>query len=255
MRTTYMGRLCCLMLLILAPIVSKADTSTLNKAVDTQLKVEVAAQKSQQRIDALDDESRQMLAEYRAMLRQTESLNAYNNQLEKLVESQKNELVSIESQLVNIETTQREIVPLMLNMIKVLARFVALDMPFLPDERQNRIEQLQILMERADVSLAEKYRRVLEAYQVETEYGRTIEAYQDELSVDGNSRTVDFLRIGRIGLYYLTLDGKEVGHWDNGWTVLDSSYRKAVVKGLKIAKKQLPPDLLTLPMSATEVVK
>jgi len=250
-----MGRLCCLMLLMLAPIASKADTTTLKNAVDAQLKSEVAAKKSQQRIDALDDGSRQMLAEYRAVLRQTESLKAYNDQLDKLVVSQKNELVSIDAQLVNIETTQREIVPLMLNMIQVMAQFVELDMPFLPEERKNRIEQLQLLMERADVSLAEKYRRILEAYQVETEYGRTIEAYQDELTVDGNSRTVEFLRIGRIGLYYLSLDGKEVGHWNNGWEELGSENRKAVEKGLKVAKKQLPPDLLVLPMQAAEVAK
>ncbi len=255
MRTTTMSRFCCLMLLMLAPIASKADTTTLKNAVDAQLKSEVAAKKSQQRIDALDDESRQMLAEYRAVLRQTESLKAYNDQLDKLVISQKDELVSIDAQLENIETTQREIVPLMLNMIQVMAQFVELDMPFLPEERQNRIEQLQLLMERADVSLAEKYRRILEAYQVETEYGRTIEAYQDELTVDGNSRTVEFLRIGRIGLYYLSLDGKEVGHWNNGWEELDSENRKAVEKGLKIAKKQLPPDLLVLPMQAAEEVK
>jgi hypothetical protein len=182
-------------------------------------------------------------------------LNAYNDQLDKLVISQKNELVSINAQLENIETTQREIVPLMLDMINVMAQFIALDLPFLPEERNNRVEQLQLLMERADVSLAEKYRRILEAYQVETEYGRTIEAYQDELTVEGNSRTVEFLRIGRVGLYYLSLDGKEVGHWNNGWEVLDSDYRKAVEKGLKVAKKQLPPDLLVLPMKAAEVAK
>jgi hypothetical protein len=243
------------MLLIVAPAVSMADTTTLKRAVDTQIKSEIAAQKSQQRIDSLDDESRQMLAEYRAVLRQTESLNAYNDQLDKLVISQKNELVSINAQLENIETTQREIVPLMLDMINVMAQFIALDLPFLPEERNNRVEQLQLLMERADVSLAEKYRRILEAYQVETEYGRTIEAYQDELTVEGNSRTVEFLRIGRVGLYYLSLDGKEVGHWNNGWEVLDSDYRKAVEKGLKVAKKQLPPDLLVLPMKAAEVAK
>ena len=103
-------------------------------------------------------------------------------------------------------------------------------------------------MERADVSLAEKYRRVLEAYQVETEYGRTIEAYQDEIVLEDATRTVNFLRIGRVGLYYLTLDGKEAGVWEQGWHTLDDGYRQAIDKGLKVAKKQLPPDLLVLPL-------
>ena len=108
-------------------------------------------------------------------------------------------------------------------------------------------------MERADVSLAEKYRRVLEAYQVETEYGRTIEAYQDDLILEDETRTVNFLRIGRVGLYYLTLDGQEAGAWNEGWQSLDDSYRQAIDKGLKVAKKQLPPDLLVLPLKTAGV--
>jgi hypothetical protein len=141
-------------------------------------------------------------------------------------------------------------------MIDVMAQFVELDLPFLPEERQTRIAQLQTLMERADVTISEKYRRILEAYQVETEYGRTIEAYQGELSGEEKARTVDFLRIGRVSLYYLSLDGREVGMWNNkthAWMVLDNAYRQSVEQAIKVARKQLPPDLLTLPVNAVEV--
>ena len=109
-------------------------------------------------------------------------------------------------------------------------------------------------MERADVTIAEKYRRILEAYQVETEYGRTIEAYRDEVTVDDMTRTVDFLRIGRVSLYYLTLDSMEAGIWNEGWQVLSNEYRQPISQGLKIAKKQLPPDLLVLPVKAAEMM-
>jgi hypothetical protein len=229
------------------------DVGTLQDAIDTQVKAEMSAKNSQHKIDGLSDQTDQMLAEYRNVLRQTDSLRIYNDQLDKLVLSQQSELISITEQLVNIETTQREIVPLMLKMVEVISQFVALDIPFLPEERQFRIAELQTLMERADVSLAEKYRRVLEAYQVETEYGRTIEAYQDELVLEEATRTVNFLRIGRVGLYYLTLDGQEAGAWDQGWHALDDGYRQAIDKGLKVAKKQLPPDLLVLPLKTAGV--
>ncbi|PCJ32945.1 MAG: hypothetical protein COA90_01555 [Gammaproteobacteria bacterium] len=231
----------------------------LNQAVDAQVKTDLAAQQSQQHIDNLADEKTQMLAEYRDVLRQTDSLVTYNQQLTKLVDSQQSELTLMDEQLHNIETTQRDIIPLMLSMIDTMAQFVELDVPFLPDERQQRVVQLQTLMERADVTLAEKYRRILEAYQVETEYGRTIEAYQGELVLEANpiTRTVDFLRIGRVGLYYLTLDGMEAGIWhQNKWLTLDDSqYRQAISQALKVAKKQLPPDLLVLPMTTVEVMQ
>lgn len=249
MRTNSFCRVCVLALVMaMSPLAYAVQVDTLKNAIDTQVKAEVSAKKSQEKVDGLSDQTDQMLAEYRNVIRQTDSLRIYNEQLDKLVLSQQEEMTSINSQLVNIETTQREIVPLMLKMIDVIAEFVALDIPFLPEERAFRIAALQALMERADVSLAEKYRRILEAYQVETEYGRTIEAYQGDLVLNDETRTVDFLRIGRVSLYYLTLDGQEAGIWDNGWQAIDDSYRQSIEKGLKVAKKQLPPDLLVLPV-------
>ena len=235
---------------------TSANAGDLEHAIATQTETDIAAQKSQQHVDILADETTSMLSEYRETLRQTESLHAYNEQLNKLVVSQQKELDSINLQLQNIETTQRDIIPLMLNMIDSMAQFVALDIPFLPEERQQRVVQLQTLMERADVTIAEKYRRILEAYQVEIEYGRTIEAYKGDLVAADNTRTVDFLRIGRVSLYYLTFDGLEAGVWHKGqWQQLDEGYRQGVSQGLKVAKKQLPPDLLILPVQTAEVTQ
>jgi hypothetical protein len=246
-------RLWPLALLTSLPFIAAAGA--LEEAIDTQVNTDQAAQQSQQRIDELADGTTDMVAEYREVLQQTQSLKAYNDQLQTLVNSQRSELTSIAEQLKNIETTQRDIVPLMTQMIDVLEQFVALDLPFLQEERTNRIVALKTMMGRADVSLSEKYRRIMEAYQVETEYGRTIEAYQAELPSNGDKRTVDFLRIGRTSLYYLTLDGREAGIWDaanQSWQTLPDSYLQAVADGLKVARKQLPPDLLVLPVQTAE---
>jgi len=240
----------CLPLLLGLPLIVHAGA--LDEAVDTQVQTDIAAQKSQENIDNLADETTDMVAEYRETLRQTQSLSAYNDQLENLVNSQKSELDSIKLQLKNIETTQRDIVPLMLKMIEVLEQFVTLDTPFLQQERNNRIVALKTMMGRADVTLSEKYRRIMEAYQVETEYGRTLEAYQAELGAEQDSRTVDFLRIGRVNLYYLTLDGLEAGMWDadaKQWQILPDDYLQPIAEALKVARKQLPPNLLVLPVS------
>jgi FtsZ-binding cell division protein ZapB len=239
------GYLLCFLLL---PTIGHAGA--LEEAIDTQVDADLAAQKSQQKIDQLDDDTNQMLIEYRDLIQQSQSLKAYNDQLQTLVGSQQEELASITAQLNNIETTQRDIVPLMSKMVEVLEQFVALDVPFLQAERQNRLIALKTMMGRADVSLSEKYRRIMEAYQVEMEYGRTLEAYQAPLA-ESDSRTVDFLRIGRVSLYYLTLDKMEAGLWDNTaktWQPLPDDQIQSLDNGLKVARKQLPPDLLTLPL-------
>ena len=128
-----------------------------------------------------------------------------------------------------------------------------MDVPFLPQERQLRLQELRELMERADVTVADKYRRIMEAYQIETEYGHTIESYQGEIDLDGQTRTVDFLRFGRIGLYYLSLDGQRLGMWDTEqrkWVSLGADYKDALDQAIRVARKQMPPDLLKLPIAA-----
>ena len=110
-------------------------------------------------------------------------------------------------------------------------------------------------MERQDVTVAEKFRKVTEAYQIENDFGRTIEAYKGTLTIDGAKIEVDFLRVGRIGLYYQTADGKLSGVWDQPnrkWVSLGNEYKNSIKFGLRIAKKQVAPDLVLLPVDAPE---
>ena len=228
----------------------------LAEAMDSQVRSNEVSAAAQKNVDALRDQTQRMLEEYRDALRQTEVLNAYNEHLRRLVESQRAEKASLERQAREIELTRRDIVPLMLRMTDTLQKFVSLDRPFLAEERAKRVTELNALMEQHGVNDAEKFRRVLEAYQVENGYGKTIGAYQGELKVDGKeARTVDFLRVGRIGLYYQTLDGRESGVWNNAarrWEQLPADDNKAIRKGLTLAKEEKLTELLTLPVQPPE---
>jgi len=203
---------------------------SLEPLVKEQVGADDAAVAAQGRIDALSDETREMLLQYRQYLRETESLREYREQLEAQVQSQVEEIGFVEKQLVEIETTAREVLPLMQKMLDTLERFVALDLPFQLEERRKRVAGLRDAMARADVTISEKYRRIVEAYQIEADYGRTLEAYQGELGEGPQARTVRFLRLGRVALLYQTLDGEDTGYFDAGqkqW-VRDDSYRSAV---------------------------
>jgi len=231
----------------------------LSQSIQTENAIQSEAIKSQSKIDALDDRTRKMLEKYRSAARQTKTLLTYNAHLQALLYSQEAEKTSLEQQLQEIEITQREIVPLILNMQKSLEQFIQLDLPFLPEERQQRISRLQAMMTRADVSNAEKFRRIIEAYQIENNYGNTIEAYRANIDLQGKTSSVDFLRLGRVALYYQRLDGSETGFWNQSekqWQVLSTEYRNPIRQGLRIARKETAPDLLTLPVSAaTEVAQ
>ena len=233
-----------------------AAAQSLDKALATQAQADSAAAASQKRINEIRDRLQDAASRYATATADAESLEKYNTQLQKQVQDQRDEVARIETQLLDIETTSREVQPLMQRMVDALERFVALDVPFLLDERTKRVKSLQSIMTRADVTISEKYRRIIEAYQIELEYGRTLEAYQGLLSKD-DPRTVSFVRLGRIALLYQTLDGAETGYWDAGnkkW-VVDNSYAHAVAEARRVAKKDGAPDLLTVPVPAPQEVK
>jgi seryl-tRNA synthetase len=232
--------------------VGVAQTAKVNSVISEQVKTEEAAKASQKRVEALDEEATKMLSDYRQMLAETTSLKSYNAQLATQVQSQEQQVQEMTQQLTQIETTSREVLPMMDKMLATLDQFVKLDMPFLLEERTNRISQLKDMMSRADVSTSEKYRRIVEAYQIEMEFGRTIEAYQGKVG----DKTVDFLRAGRVSLMYQTLDGKETGYWDaidKTWKQ-DKDYQDALRAGLRVAKKQAAPDFIRVAVRAPKEI-
>jgi hypothetical protein len=236
-----------------APSRAPDARKALGEVVDVRAQGNQEAEQAQQRIDTISDETDALLAQYRTALKQIDSLTLYNAQMRDLLAAQEQELASLQDQLDRVENVGRSLTPLMILMIDALEKFVQLDVPFLIEERTKRIAELRKLMARPDVTTAERFRQIMEAYQIENEYGRTIEAYRAPLQLDGRETTVDLLRFGRIALVYQTLDAAEAGVWNRetrSWTPLDSSYRSPIRQGLRIARKQAAPDLVSLPLPA-----
>lgn len=208
---------------------------------------------SQSKIDELYDQKREALFELRGYQSQIDQLEVYNRQLREIIGNQEKQIDSLNTQIKEIEVTQQGIMPLMDRMLNGLEFFVSLDLPFLLSEREQRIASLRSLLLSSDVTVSEKFRRVLEAYQIEIEYGRTIETYRE---VNGDDITVDILRVGRSALYSITLDQQSAMVWNSQskeWQALESAYLSAIKKGVSIAKKQSTPSLLVLPVQATGV--
>jgi hypothetical protein len=247
-------RLC----MALVPVALAAPAGAqLQEALTAQAQVDRDAAQSQAQLDELRERTQDAAGRYAQAMADADSLERFNAQLQEQVESQQEEIASIEQQLLEIETTNREVQPLMQQMVDTLARFVELDVPFLREERTARVEDLKAIMSRADVNVSEKYRRILEAYQIELEYGRTLSAYEGRLGTGADARTVEFAQLGRVSLMYRTLDGTETGYWDANqktW-VVDESYKEAVEEAIRVARRDGAPDLLTVPVPAPQEVR
>ncbi len=242
--------------MVMLLLLSGAHAQVLSSTVKTETGINQAASSSQKRVTRLAQQTADLLSEYRAVVRETESLKIYNDNLEKVVMDQRAEVVSINDQLAGLEATNRGVIPLMLEMIDTLGKMIESDMPFRLEERRARVLRLADMMDQADVTASEKYRRVMEAYQGELEYGRTTEAYSAPLPSTG--QTVDFLRVGRTLLIYQTSDQVTTG-WFNPATRqyedLPDIYRSEVKEGLAIAKNEKAPNLVMLPVPGAEVAK
>ena len=213
---------------------------------------------SQEKITDLSIETQELLGEYRIVLQQIDRLIAYNDYVERLITDQEEQIIDINRQLQEFALIERGIVPLMLESIETLDRFIDLDVPFLLEERKDRVNRLRVIMNESDITVSEKFRQIMDAYQIETSFGSDIEAYTGFLEIDGENRQVDFLRIGRTSLTYQTPDQNQTGFWNKQtqeWEDLPRKYTDHVKEGLRIAKKQITPDLIQLPVEAPKVMQ
>lgn len=227
-------------------------------ALQVQQQYQQDAQQSQQLIEELDDETMSLVASYNRELERYEDLLTYNENLRQLLASQQQERTRIQSELNEVEVVRQAIVPLIVEMVDVLDKFVELDDPMLEQERRKRVQSLRSIITRADVDIAEKYRRVIEAYQIEAEYGQTLEAYEAQALVEGREVTVDYLRVGRVGLFFLSLDRQQAGIWDSrggDWQLLPDQYLEELEFAIRVARDQAPPNLIELPLWTLEVAR
>ena len=217
------------------------------------------AQESQKRIDGIVEETDKIVSQYKAVVKTVEGLKIYNAQLQRQIDNQKAMMEDLNASIKQVTYVKRQITPTMVKMVDALEQFVKHDIPFQKQTRLDSIEKLKELMDDPSVDASEKFRSVFEAYQIESDYGRALVSYTDSIEVDGTSREVEFLQIGRVALVYQTKDGKISGAWNKEagqFEILPDSYNSSIAQALKVANKQAAADrLLKLPILAPEQAK
>ena len=208
---------------------------------------------SQEKIDATERKTDKIINEWKAVAKQVEGLKLYNAQKRIQIQAQLDLMDQLDEQLVQVVVMQRQIPPLAQRMLESLESFISLDTPFRVEERQNRVDLVRASLAKPKVTASEQVRQVLEAYNIEAEYGRKIDTYEDTLA-DGT--VVNILVIGRVGMFYQTKDEQSSGRWNNetgSWDDLPGSYRKPIRNGIRMAKELAPTDMLMIPVLKGDV--
>ncbi len=247
--------------LLTVSFVIAVSGSVFAQSVDQVLQADLRrlslAQASQERINTVVEGTRSLGDQYRSVNKEIDGLKVYNRLMTAQTNGQEATLDDISLSMDQVDVINRQIFPLMERMIDGIEQSVALDIPFLMGERRDRVDKLKDIMQRSDVSVAEKFRKVMEAYQIENDYGFTSETYRQSLEIEGTVRDYNMLRIGRIGLYFQSDDSRITGTWDadaGSYVILGNEHRNEIKKGIRMAKDLIAPELLLLPVPAATAV-
>lgn len=227
----------------------------LNDPQAVQAKTNNASAKSQKAINSSSDSSFALKSEIEQLEEEVSNLEVYRQHLEKLVENQNQEASNLNTQIQEIKVTRQGVVPLMYQMLDGLKSSIETDAPIRIEQRLVRLEKLETMMGRADVSDAEKYRRILEAYQIELDYGTKLGTYQGAITLANQQEIeADIVYIGRLSLIARNLSGNQYWAWNQNirqWSAVDNSLKVELDKAFSIASKQAAPSLIRVPVSLT----
>ncbi len=247
--------------LLTVSFVIAVSGSVFAQSVDQVLQADLRrlslAQASQERINTVVEGTRSLADQYRSVNKEIDGLKVYNRLMTAQTNGQQATLDDISLSMDQVDVINRQIFPLMERMIDGIEQSIALDIPFLMGERRDRVDKLTDIMQRSDVSVAEKFRKVMEAYQIENDYGSSSETYRQSLEIEGTVRDYNMLRIGRIGLYFQSDDSRITGAWDaeaGSYVILGNEHRNEIKKGIRMAKDLIAPELLLLPVPAATAV-
>jgi len=234
-----------------------AQTSSVDQVLQADMRRLELAQESQERINEVVEVARSLSDDYRAINKEIDGLKVYNRLMTAQTNGQTATLDDIALSMEQVDVINRQIFPLMERMIDGIEQSVSLDIPFLMAERTKRVNDLKNIMERSDVSVAEKFRKVMEAYQIESDYGTSSDIYKAELTIDGAVREYNILKVGRVGLYFQSDDANITGWWNaelGAYELLGSEYRNEIRKGIRVARQLIAPELILLPMPVSKPV-
>lgn len=236
MRRKWDRALSCFAALGLLLISQLSQAQTVNSIIEAEQARIRQAQQQQEQINDIVERTRSDFDNYQRELRQIYTLEVYNQVQQSLVDDQNRQLDELRASIDQVSVVERQITPLMIRMITGLAEFIELDVPFLLEERRARVQFLNSLIDRSDVSVAEKFRNVMEAWEIELDYGTFPETYGGTVTIDGVNRQVEFLKIGRVALLFLTPDRQIAGRWNpntRSWDYpLEADLRDAVEQGV-----------------------
>lgn len=223
-------------------------TKQVTDPVNDSINIRQSTQKTE---DAWFERRAEMTAEFETLTSETAQLAALSHELQQKAALEQTAVDELKREIDEIGRMTTELLPFLKKTRHRLVKMVASSLPFLPDERHTRLKNLGRLLDDANVTVSEKFRKIMEAISIETEYGNTVEIYQEKISINGRNILADIFRLGRLSLFSQSLDQKETGYFDpltSQWHLLPHQYNQDIGSAFEIGAKRRSVELLNLPL-------
>ena len=232
-----------------AIVIAGGAYAQLDTALQVARQSTQAGAAAQNQIDTLADDADNAERQYLALQEQIESQRVYLEQQRVFLRSQENELAALQSQLERVGTIERDLTPMLLEMYIGLEAFVAQDLPFQLEEREERLERISEALGDAQISPSEKYRLLINAFEIESAVGRSLRAYTQEVDVDGVPQLAEILQIGRVAMIRDVGGNMEIMTKDNPqWRPVPGGMAADVQRAFRIAKELTTPSVFSIPL-------
>ncbi|MCP4117177.1 MAG: DUF3450 domain-containing protein [Desulfobacteraceae bacterium] len=225
-----------------------SQAEAIRNTVGTTMKI----QKKNQKTEAgWADEQTKLETRYTALEQKKSRLETRLARLERLLHLEQEKQAEGLRKKAEADRIRNELSSYLESVLSSLEEQAKGDLPFLTEERHARFDSLKALLVDPAESAAEKFRRVFEALQIEAEYGNTIETVQKNIDLDGKETLVDLFRLGRVSLFFLSMDKQKAGYFDPAakvWKALPKSANDALETAIAMARLERTVDLVKLPL-------
>lgn len=205
---------------------------------------------TQEAVEAWLAEERRLLAEIDAVntrLKRTawqrQKTARYRDTLEKKV-------AELNQRAAEMERISQELLWVLDQTLDRLDAHVNADLPYDQTDRRKRLRQIRRTLDDYDLGLMQKTQAVFDAVAREVDMGHGVDVRDIEITVAGQLKQVKLLRVGRVGLYALTMDTQSAYVWDGQqreWAALAGSAR-AIEEAIEMAEGTRIVGLSRLPV-------
>ena len=212
-----------------------------------------AESKAQKKADDWDPEKMDILYEIRDLKTRVTWLEYQKEKHRIYIGRVKENIANLEYMKLEARKVREQLDPYLEEVLNRLEEFVNQDVPFYPDERAVRLERLRDALNNYQIPLSEKLRRVFQDLQVETIYGKMLASDDTTLALSEGDTQVTQLVLGRVAMFYLSLDEALIGRWNHDtrqWEPIPESFIRPLRRLMDMAERKRSAELIQIPLGA-----